>query len=299
MPDSYEGMYSSGTMSYMLDPSSMVLYTVDASYEGSEFWSQPKINRQMFHWGEEKLVQGRLYPQDNDNCAGGYTPYRNIVQEIVSSIFNFPNLWVVTKGIGSAGKYINTYGTHYRDYHNYDNCSLSRPKGSENENYFQVGADPICIECGERHETEDNINCCIGNGYYCENCGEWVDEEDAIEINGCYYCRECVEYCERCDTYHRGESYYIDGEDRYVCEYCAENYYIYCDECGKYVNRYDVTYVPSVDMDVCDECLSKYYERCDKCGELYYSHDLSEHDGKHYCDECYEEISTEEESEEA
>lgn len=34
MPNSYEGMYSSGTVSYMLDSPSMVFYTVDASYKG-------------------------------------------------------------------------------------------------------------------------------------------------------------------------------------------------------------------------------------------------------------------------
>ena len=298
MPDSYEGMYSSGTMSYMLDPSSIVLYTVDASYEGDEFWSQPKINRQMFHWGEEKLVQGRLYPQDNDGFAGGYTPYRNIVQEIVSIIFNFPNLWTVTKGTDSAGRYINTYGTHYKDYHNYKNCSVSRPKGSENENYFQVGADPICIECGERHDTEDNINCCSGSGHYCDDCGCWVDEDDEIEIDGCYYCRDCVSYCDRCDSYHRGEEYYIDGENRYVCEDCLENCYTYCEECDEYVNNYDITYVDSVERYVCDHCLSEYYSECDDCGELYPNKDLIKHDGKHYCESCYSDITTEEESEE-
>ena len=49
MPNSYEGMYSSGTVSYMLDKPSMVFYTVDAAYEGKDFWHEPKINRQMFH----------------------------------------------------------------------------------------------------------------------------------------------------------------------------------------------------------------------------------------------------------
>lgn len=299
MPNSYEGQYSSGTISYMLDPSSMVLYTVDTSYEGNEFWSQPKINRQMFHWGEEKLVQGRLYPQDNDYCQDGYTPYRNIVQEIVSTIFNFPNLWTITKGTENAGKYINSYGTHYRDYDNYSNCSLSRPKGSENENYFQVGATPICIQCGDGHGNSENINCCAESGYYCEDCGSWVSEDDVIEIRGNYYCRDCVEYCDRCDEYHRGKSYYIASEDRYVCEYCCENYYIYCDECDEYVSRDEVTYVASVDKDVCDRCISNYYAECDKCGELYPTSDLIEHNDCWYCDSCYEEIEEDENEEEA
>ena len=58
MPDNYSGCYSSGTISYMLDGSSMVLYTVDSKYDGDDYWTQSKINRQMFHWGEEKLVCG-------------------------------------------------------------------------------------------------------------------------------------------------------------------------------------------------------------------------------------------------
>ena len=297
MPNSYEGMYSSGTISYMLDPSSMVLYTVDDTYEGDEFWSQPKINRQMFHWGADKLVQGRLYPQDNDYCAGGYTPYRNIVQEIMSNIWDFPNLWTVSKGTNNARKYIVSEGTHYRDYCNYENCSLSRPKGSENEESFRVGAEPICIECGDRHDVRENINCCKENRYICENCGCVIDEDDAIEIDGYYYCRDCVEYCDRCGEYHRGDSYYIDGEDRYVCEYCYENYYTYCEDCNRTVNRYDVVWVDSVQQDVCQDCLDRYYTRCDKCGEWYPTDNLIEHEGKHYCDYCHEEIN--EESEEA
>ena len=113
MPNSYEGMYSSGTVSYMLDKPSMVFYTVDASYNGNDFWNEPKINRQMFHWGEEKLVQGRLYPQDNDGDNSVYTPYREIVQNIMSELFEFPNLWTVAKGTSAAGRYVCSYGTHY------------------------------------------------------------------------------------------------------------------------------------------------------------------------------------------
>ena len=297
MPNSYEGMYSSGTVSYMLDPSSMVLYTVDADYEGTEYWSQPKINRQMFHWGEDKLVQGRLYPQDNDYCVDGYTIYRNIVQGIMSTIFDFPNLWKISKGTENASKYIYSEGTHYRDYQNYENCSLSRPKGSENECTFQVGAEPICIECGNRHSVRENINCCASHKYICEHCGCVVDEDDVIEIDGDYYCRDCVEYCDRCGEYHRGESYYVESEDRYVCEDCRDNYYEYCADCDELYNRYDMIWIDSVGQYVCQDCADRYYTRCDKCGELFFNDNIIEHDGKHYCEYCHEELN-EEESEE-
>lgn len=298
MPNSYEGMYSSGTVSYMLDPSSMVLYTVDADYEGTEYWSQPKINRQMFHWGEDKLVQGRLYPQDNDYCVDGYTIYRNIVQEIMACIFDFPNLWKISKGTENASKYIYSEGTHYRDYQSYENCSLSRPKGSENECTFQVGAEPICIECGNRHSVRENINCCASHKYICEHCGCVVDEDDVIEIDGDYYCRDCVEYCDRCGEYHRGDSHYIPSEDRYVCEDCWENYYEYCEDCDEPYSRYNMVWVDSVGQYVCQDCVDRYYTRCDKCGELYPNCDIIEHDGKHYCDSCHEELNEEESEEE-
>jgi hypothetical protein len=133
MPNSYQGQYSSGTMSYMLDATSMVFYTVDKSYEGIEYWTQPKINRQMFHYAEDKLVQGRLYPQDNDGCQNEYTGYRNLVQEIIAQVLEVPNLWSLKIGTNAAGRYIYTRGTHYADYCYYDNCSLSTLKGSENE----------------------------------------------------------------------------------------------------------------------------------------------------------------------
>ena len=121
MPNSYEGQYSSGTMSYMLDSTSMVLYTVDASYDGNEYWNEPKINRQMFHYGEDKLVQGRLYPQSNDGDGEAYTPYRNLVQEIIAKVFDFPNLWTIKRGTELMCELVDSYGTHYRDYYSFEN----------------------------------------------------------------------------------------------------------------------------------------------------------------------------------
>lgn len=298
MPNSYEGQYSSGTMSYMLDPSSMVFYTVDATYDGSEYWEQPKINRQMYHWGEDKLVQGRLYPQSCDCDDEAYTPYRNIVQDIIATIFKFPNLWSLSRGSSAASCYIYTYGTHYPDYRHFDNCSLSRVKGSENDACFIVGAEPICIECGCRHETESNINCCRDyKGCYCADCGDPIDEDDAYYVNGEYYCRDCVEYCECCHEYHRGETYFIDSEDIYVCESCYDEYYVTCDCCHSNCNRDDATWIESEDVYVCDECRDDHYFCCDECGEYFHNDDIHCHDDRTLCEDCYEECLDEEEDE--
>ena len=195
MPDSYSGTYSAGTISYMLDGSSMVFYTVHSDYVGTEYWAQPKINRQMFHWGEDKLVQGRLYPQSNDGDGSAYAPYRQIVQEIMSIIFDFPNLWTVKSGTGESYRYIISRGTHYRDYNSYDSCTTSRVAQSRNEKKFIVGAEPICIECGSIHMESENINHCveIGKEYICSVCGRHINEREMVAdmATGVIYCDDC------------------------------------------------------------------------------------------------------------
>lgn len=270
MPNSYSGAYSSGTMSYMLDPSSMVLYTVDKSYEGSEYWSQDKINRQMFHWGEDKLVQGRLYPQANDYNGEAYKPYRNVVQEIISTIFGFSNLWRVKKGTDNASAYINTCGTHYPDYYHYSGCNVSIVSSSENTNKFTVGARPICIECGARHGNESNISCCAFE-HICPECDDPIDfdYDDYVEINGRYYHTSCCCYCDHGEHYTPYSTTYVEEIDGYVCDECLGEHYTYCECCHEYHRNGSVAYVGSTGRNVCDDCLERYYERCDVCGEYH------------------------------
>lgn len=299
MPNSYEGMYSSGTISYMLDGTSMVFYTVDAAYDGNDFWNEPKINRQMFHWGEDKLIQGRLYPQDNDSNAEGYKPYREIVQKIMSELFDFPNYWTVKKGTAEASRYVMSEGTHYRDYECYSNCNLSVPKGSENEECITVGHNPICIECGEEHETQDNINCCSSKTI-CADCGCVIDDEDdVIWIGGSPYCRDCVNYCDCCGGYTRGDTTYIDSEDRYVCDDCLSEYYEYCDDCGEYYNRENMTYVESEDAYYCQNCLEDNFCTCERCREIFRNRVMTEFDDEELCPNCLEEAKAEAEEEES
>lgn len=301
MPNDYSGCYSSGTISYMLDSTSMVFYTVDADYNGNEYWNEPKINRQMFHWGQEKLIQSRLYPQDNDGCDEVYAPYRNIVQDIISKIFDFPNLWSLTKGISAAGRYIDSKGTHYRDYHNFNNCSLSRIKGSENEFFITVGHAPICVECGESHSNAECINCCSYGERKCSCCGCYVDDYDVRWVDGDPYCEDCASYCDCCDEYHTGESTYVynrHGWGIYVCECCRDEYYRYCESCGEYVHEDNARWIESEDAYVCNSCFEDEYFTCPECGEYFHEDNGYMHDGTYYCEDCYEEITEEEENEE-
>ena len=297
MPNSYEGQYSSGTMSYMLDETSMVFYTVDASYDGTEYWDQPKINRQMFHYGKDKLIQGRLYPQSNDYEGEDYTPNRNIVQKIISDIYGFANLWTIKKGTEAARQYVTSRGTHYEDYRYFEKCSLSRIKGSENEEYITIGHAPICIECGGIHDVSESINCChIPNARICADCGCVIEcEDDAIWVDGEYYCRDCVSWCDICEEYHRSEGRYIERDRIEVCEYCFDEYYYTCRECGEYVHRDDVYYVEEGDYYICQDCYEDDYATCTDCGEIFKYEDMQEYDDELYCPHCYKKAVKEEE----
>ena len=286
MPNNYSGCYSSGTISYMLDGTSMVLYTVDAAFNGDEYWKQPKINRQMFHYGEEKLIQARLYPQANDGDDNVYSPYRNIVQQIISTIFNFPNLWTLKKGAQECSYYINSVGTHYPDYRHYSNCTISRIKGSENTNNITVGARPICIECGERHTIEDNINCCRSHRYVCADCGSVIDEDEAHYIDGEYYCDDCAYWCNCCEAYHRMEETYVNGYG-YICEDCLRENFVCCEDCGEWIHNDDSYWIEGSGYSVCRSCLDKHYTMCSNCEEYFPNDEIEEHEGHMFCPDCY------------
>ena len=289
MPNSYEGMYSSGTVSYMLDKPSMVFYTVDASYNGNDFWHEPKINRQMFHWGEEKLVQGRLYPQDNDGDNSVYTPYREIVQNIMSELFEFPNLWTVAKGTSAAGRYVCSYGTHYRDYDSYDNCTLPPINGCEHDYYISVGHVPICIKCGNEHDIQENISCCARK-VTCAECGCEIDEDEARYIDGEYYCDDCSFWCDCCDEYRVGVATEVRGGGT-VCSSCLEDHYTFCDDCEEYVrNRYS----NEINGEhICNECFEENFGPCDHCGAIHRFTDMREIAHRMLCPDCAAETESE------
>jgi hypothetical protein len=259
IPNSCHGAYSSGTMSYMLDESSMVLYVVDKTYNGTDYFWQDKINRQMFHFGNDKLVQGRLYPQSCDGEDTEYTTYRNTVQEIISTIFDFPNLWTVSKEIGYR---VSSYGTHYRDYTHFSYCRISIRKDSKNDEYLRIGHDPICVTCGREHDCEDNISCCYSDMVTCADCGGRYHEDDCEEIDGEWYCHDCCHYCDECGEYTREDGEWIDGN--WVCESCLDAYFYQCPRCDEWVRVCNTTWCDEREERYCDECYEQVMEEIEK-----------------------------------
>ena len=168
-PNGYEGRYSSGTESYLLDNSSVILYTVNRDFNGNHYELEPKVQRNMFHIGKRKIIQGRVYPQSSDETTNIYETFRNIMQKIISECLNVPNVWFLRRTGSNTCKYIISKGTHYHDYSSFSSCNVSflKPLSNSLDDCISVGHNPICPMCGEEHGNESNIMCaeCAGEYY--------------------------------------------------------------------------------------------------------------------------------------
>lgn len=241
---SYDGMHGSGTESYMLDTSTLIMYTVDKDYEGDDYELQPKINRCLFHVGEGKFVMGRIYPQGRDGEKDVYRQWRNIFQTIIAECLDIPNYWKTEYDTYAKLDQISSCGTHYEDYaQSYCNIagwSWHKPfSDSEPSNRtIYIGHDPICPCCGSEHDVENNIECenCGDDGEYierCYNCGERINtERDSYETdgNGRYWC--CID-CANNDGYYMpvdSDEYYVVHRDYLHYDAYDGDYYYYNDE---------------------------------------------------------------------
>lgn len=303
----YSGCRCSGTLSYMLDGTSFVFYQVDKEYTGDNLELQPKIIRQMFHYDNGVLIQGRLYPQCNDGKNSLYVPTRAVVQKVIADALGIPNLWRKKGGTDTCRDFSKSYGTHYRDYTYQSECNVSRifeliPDGVDNRK-VNIGTNPICPICGKEHSREEWLYCSsCGNhsgngevsGYYCADCGEWIDEDDVAWVGDDPYCRDCAEWCEHCEEWVRpGCTEYIPSTGENVCSHCREEYFITCEGCGEihpiarmhedvHENYYclscserllveiDGEYIPKADLKTCPVCGCVHEgeeELCDNCKE--------------------------------
>lgn len=311
-PNGFSGCHCSGTMSYLLDGTTMVYYQVDKEYDGNDLEFEPKIIRQLFHYKDGILVQGRLYPQCNDGKNSLYTPIRAQLQKIIADCLVAPNLWRKKGGTSACCSVINSEGTHYRDYECQSECSVSKiikmiPKGRVDNRHMTVGHDIYCVKCGDWHDMESTLLCedCYDNYAYsgsrrCCDCGDRYDEDEMYCINGEWYCSGCSTYCDHCGERVPNSSIHYYGElDEDICDECISEDFSTCDCCGKLTNNDDLTYIESTDENVCGRCLENKYAYVDTedeyypiekvntcvCGQTY----LIEEGDKGLCPDCIEE----------
>lgn len=260
----YSGMYCSGTLSYMLDGATVIMYTVDEKYKGKEFCLEDKMNRCNFHIGEDKFIQGRVYPdgRDSDGETSIASQLRTIMQKVLAECVNETNLWKLFKGTNNCDRYaISADGaTNYKDWTHYKDCTVSLLKREgyvENREPVIIGHAPICTYCGDRHSRDDYLACydCaskINNDddscVECANCGSLINIDDGDYIydedTERYYCdAECAEndgcyYCDNVSEWHSENVYFDDYTENYFYD-CWGTGVHFTDRQGIEFNYYD------------------------------------------------------------
>ena len=304
----YSGCYCSGTLSYMLDNCTVIMYTIKDDYKGTDYCLQDKVNRCNFHIGEDKFIQGRVYPDGRDaDCETSMAgQLRAIMQKVLAECAGENNLWTLKKGTTPccrvAEEGVNS--TNYRDWHHYSDCNLSLLKrtGIEpNTTKIVIGHAPICPHCGKEHCREQWLACDECREYrICPNCGEEFDinDSDAVfdeDTERWFCCAECAEnsdvyYCENVNEWHSdwvftddytGEYFYdswadncihIEGEFHYLDEESANNDdWVEID--GEWHRRDDE------DVIECPHCGAytlASHEECLACGAIIHDEELDE-----------------------
>lgn len=149
--NSYSGGYCGGTMSYMLDTTSIITYVHDTMPENHE---TGKVYRNMFHFGGDGvLLQSRIYPQGNDGSTDLYKEFRVIVQKEIAKVLELDsNNWIRRNSVTN----VNTAGCHYPDYKYNAECNISYPaeRPQCKTQTITVGSHRICPRCGE---SADNV----------------------------------------------------------------------------------------------------------------------------------------------
>ncbi len=152
MPNSYQGMHAGGTLSYMLDTTSIITYVHSHATEDHE---EGKIYRNMFHFSNGTLLQGRIYPQGNDGATDLYKEFRLIVQAEFTKLLGLEsNDWI--RRTCECGDNTATYGVHYPDYLHFEECNVSYPREMPDaaRNVIPIGTERICPKCGEIIDDE-------------------------------------------------------------------------------------------------------------------------------------------------
>ena len=178
------GFNSKRVLDYALDNTTMVFYTIDEDYDGNDFELQPKQTRQLFHFGERKLVQSRLYPQSNVSRRAIYTQYRNNVEYLIAEALGEANLWSapvrgtieydgnivnVPYYYSSNGDYIDfldiaCHDCTERDFQSEVNYVVLKGSNNLEDNGIPMivgSTDAVCIMCGDEFDEDytDSISC--------------------------------------------------------------------------------------------------------------------------------------------
>lgn len=307
----YRGCNRAGCAPYAMDDLSLIYYTIDKDYTGTDYCLQKKITRQIFLYKKNLLVQSRLYPKshDNDNTSLDTSlakQYRELVEHIIAICEDKPNLWENT----SARIRLRDEDTcfMYPDWEHYYCCTV-KFKNEPTPSTIYVGDVAYCLHCGkpksyggddfyERSDAIATLYCYNCDGLkICDKCGSVINTHDDCyhQHNGHNYCTDCMIYCNAHERYELveeiGEVMRID-EHYTVCHSgmlraMADGSMYRCSECGDYHYSRGSYRVRSYDGRViCPSCYDRnfrYLRQCDNCGTIMHR----DENGNYNCTSCH------------
>ncbi len=226
------GMYQMGTLSYLGDDVSMILFTVDNDVH-DHFYRAPRRSRQMYFYKNHALFQSRMYPSDANDLMN---QYRGIVQKVIATCLRVPNLWSLKKERSEIEAHIDSArgSMQYPDYNHYGNFSVL--KNEELRGILFVGSSPLCVSCGRRITTRSSaLKCSCRDMVVCRECDDTIPVENAQYIDGSYHCKKCLHICAVCNQPSFGEmfpAYDSRGHMLQVCASCHEASLTPCGRCS-------------------------------------------------------------------
>ena len=144
-----DGCYKAGTISYMLDATSIITFVVQGIND--DIHKIPKVYRQMYHYKNNLFIQSRLYPQGNDGATDLYEKFRGFVIKEFSNLLGVNGEWTYKNGPIYCTSHINSVGKHYPDYKYNENTGIFYPTSKESDIQnlvMTVGHETICANCG-------------------------------------------------------------------------------------------------------------------------------------------------------
>ena len=184
-----DGFNSKRTLDYALDSTTMVFYTIDEHYdgEGDDWELQPKSTRQLFHFGEGKLVQARLYPQSDVSRRNIYNQYRANVEHLLADAMGEANLWSspVRGTIYHDGNVVNLPYDYSSDGDFIDFLDIACH--ADNERDFQSEVNYVVFRGSSNREDNERPMIVGSTNAVCIMCGDYMGESYHESI-ACDYC---------------------------------------------------------------------------------------------------------------
>lgn len=146
-----------------------------------------------------------------------------------------------------------------------------------------------CAHCGAMVEETRLVYGCDGD------VEEWCDDCVCNDATACDRCGDLVDIEATVEVITRDEYLPSRRETEWWDPDCVRYYTTECDDCSDIFADGAITEYTMWDGEsryICDTCYQDYYYECDGCGNTVHADDVMWADGYPYCPDCYERYHT-------